>query len=99
MGEAQPSALISTAYDEPVRFALLQQVPAALLCLLVLDGGLMAKVCGGAMAGFWVGAGWLWARRPRNPSPTDIAFIRWGFFPLLAASLVLAAIVQRWSGA
>src|SRR4051794_21374872 len=91
--------VLSAEYREPVRFTLLQQVPVAVLCLLMLDGGRMARVCGIAMVGFWCGVFLLWLRRPRQPTRTDLAFLRWGFFPIFAASLALAAFWLRRHGA
>src|SRR5690348_7806288 len=99
MAHAEPMSPASAVYREPVCFALLQQIPTATLCLLVLDGGSMARVCGSAVAGFWVGTAWLVARRPSRPSRTDLLFIRWGFFPLLIASFILAVVWSRWSAA
>ncbi|GIW88127.1 MAG: hypothetical protein KatS3mg108_2451 [Isosphaeraceae bacterium] len=82
----------SDTYREAIHFALLQQVPCALLCLLLLDGGRMAKVCGVAVLAFWAAAALIMARRPNSPGPGDIAFLRWGFLPLFALVVVLAQL-------
>jgi hypothetical protein len=96
MSQTDPRQLVSTAYHEPVQFALVQQIPPAVVCLLMLDGGYMARLCGCAVAGFWAGAALLMVQRRLQPSPTDIAYIRWGFFPLLIGSFALAALWARW---
>jgi hypothetical protein len=96
MSHAEPPRLVPTVFHEPVRLALLQQLPAAVVCSLMLDGGYMARVCGCAVAGFWAGAGLLVVQRRLRPSRTDIGYIRWGFYPLLIASFAVAAIWARW---
>jgi hypothetical protein len=83
---------LSDSYRGAIHFALLQQVPCALLCLLLLDGGRTAKVCGVAMLGFWAAAAIIMARRPSSPGPGDITFLRWGFLPLFALALALAQL-------
>ena len=81
---------LSSLYREAVYFTLRQQVPFALLCLLLLDGGRPAKVCGIAMLGFWVGAVMIISHRPTSPNPGDLAFLRWGFWPTFALAIILA---------
>jgi hypothetical protein len=83
---------LSDSYRRAINFALFQQVPCALLCLLMLDGGRMAKVCGVVMLGFWAAAALIMARRPNSPGPLDIAFLRWGFLPLFALAVALAQL-------
>jgi hypothetical protein len=63
-----------------------------LLCLLLLDGGRMARLCAATMLGFWAGAALIMARRPLTPGGRDMAFLRWGFLPLLAAALAWATL-------
>jgi hypothetical protein len=81
---------LSPRYRNAVYVTLSQQVPCALVCLLLLDGGRMAKVCGVAMLGFWAAAALVMARRVNAPAPWDLAFLRWGFLPLLAITALLA---------
>ena len=38
--------IVAEDYRAPVMFALLLQIPIALLCMLLLDGGETARVCG-----------------------------------------------------
>ena len=83
---------LSSLYREAVYFTLRQQVPPALLCLLLLDGGRTAKVCGIAMLGFWAGAVIIIGRRPTSPNPGDLVFLRWGFLPIFVLALVMAQI-------
>jgi hypothetical protein len=85
---------LSSLYREAVFFTLRQQVPCALLCLLLLDGGRMAKVCGIAMLGFWSAAALIMARRPRSPGAHDVLFLRWGFLPLFALTASVAQLAR-----
>jgi hypothetical protein len=71
--------IVSEDYRAPVMFALLLQIPIAVICFLVLDGGQLAKICGIAMAAHWAGILLVMARRPHAPLMTDIAYIRLGF--------------------
>lgn len=90
-----PSVLVADpAYRGAFRVALIQQLPTALLCALFLDGGATAKVCGIALAGFWGAALVCLARRPFSPAASDLAYIRYGFFPVFACTLVAANFVS-----
>jgi hypothetical protein len=95
MTTVETPALRSTSLSDPIRFTLFQQVPTAILCLLMLDGGQTAKVCGYAMIGFWCGVVIISLRRRSHPSKTDIRFVRWGFLPILVVSFLLATIRTR----
>jgi hypothetical protein len=81
---------LSDLYREAIRVGLRQQVPCAILCLLMLDGGRMARVCGVTMLGFWAGTALIMARRPLAPDGRDHLFIRWGFLPLLIMAAIWA---------
>lgn len=80
--------IVAEDYRSPVMFALALQIPIAIICLLMLDGGQLARICGIAMAAHWAGILLVMARRRHSPSMTDIVFIRLGFlmifFPLIA---------------
>lgn len=83
---------LSARYRSAVHFALAQQVPWAVICMLLLDLGFMAKVCGVTMIGFWAVVASIMIRRPLAPTATDLAFVRIGFFPLFAAAYWLASL-------
>ena len=91
---------VSDAYLPAFRLALLQQVPWSILCLLMLDFGRTAKICGIAMLAFWVAAFTIMARRPEAPTRFDIGLIRWAFFPIFVVTFVLAEFVAPylWRG-
>ncbi len=86
---------VAESFRPAFRFALLQQIPFVILCLLMLDFGWLAKLCGIAMLGFWIVAFTIMARRPMLPTQSYIVFIRWGFFPIVAATCLLALRLVR----
>lgn len=90
MAPSASAAVVSAEYDSPVKFALLLQVPLALLSLLALDGGIAQKVCGVAMASYLAGACLIWLRRPQSPTRSDLYFLKWGFLPILALATEIA---------
>ena len=88
---------LSSRYDEAVYFSLLrQQIPWAILNMLLLDGGEMARLCGITMLGFWAGVALMMARRPLSPSPFDIKLLRWGFLPLYVLVVGLTTVLGRF---
>jgi len=86
---------LSDGYRRPMLVALLQQVPMAVVSLLMLDGGGTAKLCGVVMLGFWAGAGIIAARRPMAPTYCDKLLIKYSFLPLFAASGLFAQWMRR----
>ncbi len=86
----------SKPFDDSIRFTLIQQVPIAIGCFLLLDFGVTAKVCAVAMIAFWSGVVLLVTRRRDHLSTTDLGFIRWGFLPIFLASKLLGSIWISW---
>jgi hypothetical protein len=87
---------LAPAYRGAVKVALALQVPIAILLLLMLDGGFSARIGGCVMAGFWIGAAVIMVRRPKEPKPLDLLYVKWGYAPLLLLGLAIAgAIVAR----
>ncbi len=89
---------ISPAYREAVRVALVLQVVAALLLLMILDGGVLAKVGGAAMIGFWIGVAAIMVRRPMTPSAVDLLYVRWGYVPLLLLAVAFSPFIAGLLG-
>jgi len=88
---------LSSRYNEAVYFSLLrQQIPWAILNMLLLDGGEMARLCGITMLGFWAGVALMMARRPLSPSSFDIKLLRWGFLPLYFLVVVVTTALGRF---
>jgi hypothetical protein len=80
--------VISPAYDREIRKTLVTQVVVGCLAFLMLDGGIAARVVLVAFLGFWLCAAVVIARRPLAPTAFDLAFIRWGFWPVLTAAML-----------
>ena len=92
---AQRVLPLSDDYRGPIHMAIAQQFGVAILCLLMLDGGQLARLCGIVILGFWSGVALMMIRRPQNPTPMDKEFIRFSFVPLFVASEVIARVMQR----
>jgi hypothetical protein len=86
--------VLAPEYRTATQTALALQIPIAVLCLLMLDGGQLARVCGIAMLGFWIVAAEIAVRRPWSPTKTDLWYWRWGFVPCF----VLAGFVGHALG-
>ena len=76
-------------YRSPVMDALKVQIPIAILCLLMLDGGYMARMCAALLAGHWSGILLAMWRRPDAPTAGDLWYVRWGFLSFFAGLVVL----------
>jgi hypothetical protein len=87
-------AAVSVEYHDPIAFALIQQIPIALLGLLILDDGTIARFCAVPMIGYWLAALWIWTHRPHSPTRSDLLFLKWSFFPLLTATAFFAMMWQ-----
>ena len=88
----------SPAYREAVKVALVLQVVGTLALLTVLDGGTLAKTGGAAMIGFWIGAAVVMVRRPRNPTPLDLLYVRWGYLPVLIVGIACVPVIAALRG-
>ena len=88
---------VASAYRDAIKVAIFLQVPLAVLLSLMLDFGFSARIGACVMAGFWIGVGLVMFRRPRNPTPLDLLYVRWGYAPLLVVSVVAAMIFAFWS--
>jgi hypothetical protein len=89
---------ISPKYDSPIFEAVAIQIVLGLLALLILDGGMIAQICGIALLAFWSGAVVLILRHPQTPSRLDIELIRYGYIPVSIVSLFLVGWIWRLRG-
>jgi hypothetical protein len=78
--------VLTPRYKPAVVFALCCQMVVGGLALLALDGGYTARVVGTAALAFWLATAIVAAGRPHNPKALDLAWVRWGFWPILAVS-------------
>ncbi len=87
---ADPPKVVATRLRPAIRVALIQQSILAVLCVLMMDGGRLAKICAAALIGYWLAVAWLMSVRPHPLSPVDFHFIRWGSVPLFFLAIGLA---------
>lgn len=84
------SPVLSADYRAAAQVGLMLQIPVALLTLLILDGGGMARLCGVSLLAFWLGAALIAVRRPWSPTSCDVLYWKWGF----AGCLLLAGMMH-----
>jgi multisubunit Na+/H+ antiporter MnhE subunit len=84
---------ISDDYRSAVRVAIPLQVVLVFLLTMNLDGGFLALIGLYAVVGFWIGAAIVILRRPRNPLPSDLTYIRWGYLLAFITAVITAMIV------
>ena len=87
-------AVVSSMYDRVVRQSLGLQLITACLVGLLLDGGVAARVVGVSLLGFWISVGILMVRRPLQPTKYDLAFVKWGFLPVLLVAVLVQISVK-----
>ena len=81
--------VVSPLYKPAVRFALAGQLVVGVSARLLLDGGHAARVVGVAALAFWLATALVLARRPHAPTGADLAWVRGGFWPVLAVAACL----------
>src|ERR1700680_1036914 len=84
---------LSNAYRSAMLTAIVLQTLLTLLLVTILDGGILAKIGGYSMAGFWIGVAILMYRRPLAPRRSDLAYIRWGYPFMLMVGIGVAAVI------
>jgi hypothetical protein len=79
--------MIRDPYFRPLCMAFLWQVFFLYFYkAMVLDLGQRFQACCLASVAFWLGTVLILVRRPRNPTPSDLAYIRWGLLPIVLIS-------------
>jgi len=97
MNETQ--ARFSPAYRGTLIIVVSQQILLGLLCGLMLDGGMLGSMFLYALVAFWIGFITILARRPKNPTKTDIFAIKWGTFLLFFVSVLMSPVIWKIRGA
>ncbi|HEX5241821.1 MAG TPA: hypothetical protein VFW23_01065 [Tepidisphaeraceae bacterium] len=69
------------------------QLLLSVLFLMLLDGGFTARVGGYSMIGFWIGVAIVMLRRPRDPKPSDLAYVRYGYPAIFVIGLLISIAV------
>jgi len=78
--------------------ALCQQSIVFSIALALLDTGVLAQVCGFAVAAFWIGVGVICFRRRGAVSKIDLLFIEAATVPLVVIAAVLSFVIWRARG-
>ena len=78
-------------------FSVVQQGIFLLFTALLLDGGVLFRVCGVGSIAYWVGAVIVVVRRPRNPTAKDVILLKYGF-PLAVAVVMIVQAVFTLAG-
>jgi len=89
---------ISPLYRQPIGIALGMQTLIGVFASLLLDGGMIAQLCGISLVAFWGGTATLIARRPHNPTQVDISLIRVGYLAAIMLTFFVAPYVWRLRG-
>ncbi|MFO0947361.1 MAG: hypothetical protein U1D30_15730 [Planctomycetota bacterium] len=77
-----------------LRHAAVGQMVVGMFSLLLLDGGVGARVSGTAILGYWIGAGVVLCRRHRILTQSDLLILKRGFWPILLS----CALFQKFAG-
>jgi hypothetical protein len=78
--------------------ALCQQLIVFSIALALLDGGVLAQVCGIAVAAFWAGVGVICFRRRGSFSKMDLLFIEVATVPLVVVATFVSFRIWRARG-
>jgi len=71
--------------------SLFLQTVALSFTALLLDGGVLFRVCVVAALAYWFGAIIVVLRRPRHPTDSDIVLVKYGFPLAVACIAILSA--------
>jgi hypothetical protein len=85
--------ITSRAYRRPTWTTIGIQALFTLLCSTILDMGLTMRIWGATFAAFWVGAAIILIRRPKAPTESDFAFLRFGFIPMFFFAMIVGPVV------
>ena len=77
-----------TPFDRAVLRSIVYHIIVCMFTAMVLDGGVMSRICGYTSIGYWLGVIFIAMRRYHSPRKSDLAYISYGF-PLLALCFVL----------
>lgn len=69
------------------------QAIIAVLSLMILDGGTIARICAIALIGFRGGTALLILRRPTTPTSFDLTFVRFGYLAVVLLALLLVHFI------
>ena len=70
----------------------------AVLCALMLDGGVLLKVFCRVSLGFGCGVVWVMIRRSASPTRSDVLYLRHGLWGVFVVSVVVASLLIEFTG-
>ncbi len=89
---------ISSKYDSPIFQAVAVQIFVAIAGLLIIDPVGLAQLLGIALLAFWGAVAVLIWRHPKSPTKFDLAFIRFGYFDVIAVAFFVAPLIWHVRG-
>ena len=89
-----PPRISKERYSRAITIALAQQAPILILASLILDGGRILMVCAIAAIASWICTAVILLRRPKQPTASDIALVKYGFWPAIFLVLVTGFLIQ-----
>jgi len=84
---------LSDALSSAILFGMVVQIVFLLLTALLLDGGVMFRMCLMTAVGYWIGVGVIAVRRGASPTKLDLLFARYGMVGLMVVTPFLAKLV------
>lgn len=84
---------VSSAYRPAAITSIIIHILLSVLFPMILDAGFTARVGGYSMIGFWIGVAIVMLRRPRDPRPSDLAYVRYGYPIIFVIGLLIAVAV------
>jgi hypothetical protein len=92
-------SLLTDPYSRPLARAALIQFGLLFVCgSMILDEGVVLSACRPCSATFWMGTIIILIRRRANPTPGDLAYIRWGLLIINVIGVPAFHAVWRMKG-
>lgn len=89
---------LSAEYGRALKTSLIQQLVIVVPSVLMLDGGLMGHIAILALLAYWMSLPMILCRRPADPTPGDLSFVRYGFLATEAAVYFVGQAVWQQMG-
>ncbi len=93
-----PTPKTASPLHRSLRIAMMLEAAVLVLTALMLDSGATFRACLIIVAAHWAAIFLIFARRRSAPTPLDLAFVRYGFWLLLPAFLLLGRLISRIKG-
>ncbi len=94
----KPIVLYDMKFAEPLSFTIIAQLILYFFFGMALDGGILFQNLYFTSLAFWGSVVVLLLRKRWNPSPADLFYVKWGFFPILIIAPFIALFVWHLRG-